>query len=88
MWLSGLRTQLIAFRMPVRSLASLSGLRIWYCHKLQAPIQPLAWELPCAAGVALKRERKKEIQLGSSFGISRLSLISLEDMGYTSYNVL
>ena len=25
-----------------------------------APIQPLAWELPCAAGTALKRPKKKK----------------------------
>ena len=25
-----------------------------------APIQPLAWELPCAAGAALKRKKNKE----------------------------
>ena len=29
LWLSGLRTQLVSMRMRVRSLASLSGLRIW-----------------------------------------------------------
>ena len=28
MWLSGLRTQLLSMRMQIRSLASLSGLRI------------------------------------------------------------
>ena len=65
--------------MLVRSLALLSGLRIWCCHKLQcqvadtawipvllwlcckaaaeAPIRPLAWELPYAAGSALKGKR-------------------------------
>ena len=65
-------------------LASLSGLRIWHCHKLKcrsqmaaliqcclclwlwcrpaaaAPIWPLAWELPYATSVALKRKKKKE----------------------------
>ena len=29
LWLSELRTRLVSLRMPVRSLASLSGLRIW-----------------------------------------------------------
>ena len=62
----------------IRSLASLSGLRIQHCLELWvshrhgsdpvllwlwyrpaavAPIRPLAWEPPSAAGVA---ERKKE----------------------------
>ena len=26
----------------------------------QAPIQPLAWEPPCAVSVALKRQKKKK----------------------------
>ena len=34
MWLSRLRTWLVAMRMQVPSLASLSGLRIWHCHEL------------------------------------------------------
>ena len=68
----------------VRSLASLSGLRIQHCRELWcrsqtrlgsslpwlwcrlaavAPIGPLAWEPPYAAGVALKdktKQNKKE----------------------------
>ena len=56
-------------RLQVQSLALLSRLRIWCCHKLwlrleAAPLfRPLARELPYAAGVAIKRkkkERKKE----------------------------
>ena len=53
-------------RMQVRSLASLSGLRIWHCHQLwrrlvvAVPIQPLAWELPYATAGALKNKQKKE----------------------------
>ena len=52
-------------RLPVQSLASLSGLRIWSCRELlhrpvaTAPIKPLAWEPPQAAGVALKRQKNK-----------------------------
>ena len=65
--------QLGTMRLQVRSLASLSGLRIWRCHELwcrcssdpmllwlwcrpaaEALIGPLAWELPYAAGTALK----------------------------------
>ena len=41
LWLSGLRTQLVAMRMQVQSLASLSGLRVWHCHKLQRRSQML-----------------------------------------------
>ena len=33
-WLSRLRTRLVSMRMGVGSLALLSGLRIWRCHKL------------------------------------------------------
>ena len=36
---SGYRTQLVSMRMPVRSLASLSGLRIWRCHELWRRLQ-------------------------------------------------
>ena len=45
--------------------ASLSGLRIRRCCELwcrpaaAALIQPLAWELPYATGMALKRKKKK-----------------------------
>ena len=34
-----------------------------------APIQPLAWELPCAAGAALKRKKKKKENLEDRLGI-------------------
>ena len=35
---------------------------LWLWHRLAAaaPIQPLAWELPYATGVALKRQKKKK----------------------------
>ena len=34
---------------------------LWLWRRLvaTAPIRPLAWELPCAVGVALKRQRRK-----------------------------
>ena len=54
-----------SMRMWVRSLVLLSVLRIQCCHELwcrlaaAAPIQPLACELPHAAGAALKRQKKK-----------------------------
>ena len=80
MWLSGLQTQQVSMKTRVRSLALLSGLRIWHCcelwcrsqmrlgsgiavawHRLAAaaPIRLLAWELPDAAGAALKRLRER-----------------------------
>ena len=40
----------------IQSLASLSG--IWHCHELWCR---LAWELPSAVGVALKRQKKKNV---------------------------
>ena len=39
LWLSGLRTQPVSRKMWVWSLASLSGLRIWRCHKLWCRLQ-------------------------------------------------
>ena len=79
LWLSRLRI-CVSMRMQVQSLAPLGGLRIQDCCKLQrrlqmlclwcrptaaALIQPLAWELPYVAGVALKKNiynflKKKE----------------------------
>ena len=64
-WLSGQRTQLVSMRTRVQSLALLSGLRIWCCCELwcrpaaTAPIRPLAWDPPYAAGAALKRQKMK-----------------------------
>ena len=71
------RIWLVSTRAQVRSLAWISGLRIWHCCELRyrwqrwlglallwlwgrlaavAPIWPLAWELPYAAGASLKRK--------------------------------
>ena len=33
---------------------------LWYGPAAVAPIGPLAWELPCAAGAALKNTKKKK----------------------------
>ena len=33
---------------------------LWCRLAAVAPIQPLAWELPCAAGAAFKKKKKKE----------------------------
>ena len=56
---------LVSMRMQIRSLALLSGLRTLCCCELwcklvaAAPIWPLAWQLPYAAGAALKSKKKK-----------------------------
>ena len=57
---------MVSVRMWVRSLASLSRLRIWHCHELwlwhrpeaAPPIPPLAQELPQAMGVVVKTINK------------------------------
>ena len=38
------------------------GLWLWCRLAVTAPIQPLAWELPRAMGVALKKTKRKKIQ--------------------------
>ena len=63
LWVSGLRTWLVSMSMWVQSLASLSGLRIPHCHKIQhrpasaAPTRTLAWELSYMACTAPKRKK-------------------------------
>ena len=64
-------------RLRVRSLAVLSGIRIWRCRELwyrsdpellwlwhrpaaTAPVRPLAWELPYAAGSSPRKGKKKK----------------------------
>ncbi|WP_329808182.1 hypothetical protein, partial [Klebsiella pneumoniae] len=61
LWLGGLQIRLVSMRMPVQSLVSLTGLKdlsllgaVVYRLVAAAPIRPPAWELPYAAGVALK----------------------------------
>ena len=34
-------------------------LQLWF-RPDAAPVQPLVWELPCAAGVDLKKKKKRE----------------------------
>ena len=66
-------------RTRLRSQASLSGLRILCCHKLAQiscccgcgvgpavvpPILPLAWKVPYAAGVALRKKQKPKKHTG------------------------
>ena len=44
----------------------LALLWLWLWLAATAPIRPLAWESPCAAGVALKRQKKKKKRLFSA----------------------
>ena len=46
LWLSRLRTQLVSMRMWVKSLASLRGLRIRWCHELWCGSQMQLWFNP------------------------------------------
>ena len=46
----------------------LALLWLWRRPAAIAPIQPLAWELPYAAGVALKRQKAKQNSSGLSIG--------------------
>ena len=47
-------------------MALITGLRIWHCRELWyrpatiAPIRPLAWEPPYAAGAALKKKKQNK----------------------------
>ena len=41
---------------------------LWCRPAAAALIQPLAWELPYAVGVALKRKKKKKVKTGTYWG--------------------
>ena len=71
----GVRTLPESMSMRVQSLALLSGLRMQCCHELWYTLQawfrfgiavpvtliwPLSWELPYAAGVTLKKKKKRK----------------------------
>ena len=40
---------------------------LWCRLASVAPIRPLAWKLPCAAGVALRSKKRKEEELPDPF---------------------
>ena len=67
-------------RMWVPSLASLSGLRIHRCHErwyksaTAGPIQPLAWELPYATGMALKNKKQRRSPIRCHVGFQGMHL--------------
>ena len=71
MWLSELRAQLASNRVKGSGIAVSCGVGhrrgsdlvlLWLrCRPAAAaPIGPLAWEPPCAAGAALKRQKTKK----------------------------
>ena len=75
---AGYQDNIESMRMPIQSLACLSGLRMQPCHKLGyklqmwlqsalavAPIPPLAWELPYAETAALKNKTNTQRKMTS-----------------------
>ena len=42
----------------------------WHMSAATAPIRPLAWELPNASGVALKKAKEKKMVIGSMVAVS------------------
>ena len=81
MWLSSHEPDSVSTRTWVQSLEPHSGLRICRCCEpgcrptAAAPIGPLAWELPDAAGAALKKKRQKQNKKNLSL-VSRDALAS------------
>ena len=73
LWLSGLRnpTSIHATAGSILGLAQcikdLAWLWLWCRPAASAPVQPLAWELPYAAGAALKRKKKNNPKPHRSF---------------------
>ena len=65
LWLQRFRTPLASVRMWIQSLASLQAqvkdavLWLWHRPAAATPNQPLAWEFPDAADVALKKKKRK-----------------------------
>ena len=48
-----------------------------------APIQPLAWELPYAAGVAVKKKKKKKSDL-PKLKVGQNELLNSQDLQFFS----
>ena len=57
--LSGLRIH-VAMSCGVGRRRSSDPVLLWLWYRLAALIRPLAWELPYAAGAALKNQKKKK----------------------------
>ena len=51
---------------------------LWLRHRLAAvaPIQPLAWEPPCATGTALKRKKKRKNDFSGKLSSSNMEMTS------------
>ena len=63
LWLSSNEPDSVSLRMIpglCHSGKDLTLLWLWHKPPAAAPIQPLAWELPHAQGVALKKKKKKK----------------------------
>ena len=85
LWLSGLEPDMVSKRFWVRSLASLSGLRIWCCCDIGPAvelIQLLAWELPHVEG------RKEGKEGGREGGRWQLWLIVKSEWKYTKFQCI
>ena len=65
-----------------RHISDLSLLWLWHRLAAAAPIGPLAWELPYAAGAALKRKQKK-LQRAKSKAIPSIHLLQ-DKAGYSA----
>ena len=51
----------VALSCGVNHRCGLDPTLLWlWCRPAAAPIRPLAWELACAMGVALKKKKKEE----------------------------
>ena len=62
LWYSGLRIGVaVSCGVGRRRSSNLVVLWLWCRLAAAAPIRSLAWELPSAAGAALKSKKKKEI---------------------------
>ena len=66
-----------------RSGLDLALLWLWYRAGTTAPIQLLAWETPYAAGVALKRPKKKKKKNQEQKGLKEKSN-NVNDVFFTS----
>ena len=65
-------------QLVFRSLDSLSGLKIRRCCGCGvAPVRPLAWEPPYAAGAALEKDKKQKTKLKESFSAFPLARLLL-----------
>ena len=55
---------------------------LWHRPATAAPIGPLAWELPCAEGVAQKRQKKKKKKKDIISRNQWVKLRKLTEMGF------